>query len=111
MPTETNVNEFSTLTTQRSTTQSEQSATAPLKEETTTQAPTSDSTQDLTTNTIALDSLAMSTAADVSPADATKKTGASQMQSLHPFAKSKSQAKREKEAKKKQQKVILAPTE
>jgi hypothetical protein len=53
----------------------------------------------------------MSTAAESSPADATKKTGASQMQSLHPFAKSKSQAKREKEAKKKQQKVIPARTE
>jgi len=53
----------------------------------------------------------MSTAAETSPVTATKKAGAQQMQSLHPFAKSnKSQAKREKEARKKQQKVSLACT-
>ena len=36
--------------------------------------------------------------------EASKKSGVSQVQSLHPFAKSKSQTKKEKEAKKKQQK-------
>jgi hypothetical protein len=54
----------------------------------------------------------MSTSANVTSAvTATKKAGAQQVQSLHPFAKSnRSQAKREKEAKKKQQKVGLART-
>ncbi|KAE8846126.1 hypothetical protein HRS9139_00693 [Pyrenophora teres f. teres] len=40
----------------------------------------------------------------VSAVEASKKSGVSQVQSLHPFAKSKSQSKKEKEAKKKQQK-------
>ena len=45
-----------------------------------------------------------STTTKVSSIEASKKSGVSQVQSLHPFAKSKSQTKKEKEAKKKQQK-------
>lgn len=84
-----------------------------LPEETTApQVPTSDSAQEPEASTTSdaapastLDSEATSTAAEVSPTDVTKKAGAPQMQSLHPFAKNKSQARKEREAKKKQQKV------
>ncbi|KAI4695372.1 uncharacterized protein J4E84_001998 [Alternaria hordeiaustralica] len=104
IPTETSLDKSPTLITPRNTTQSDPPVAAPPKEDTAPQLPASESTQDPTTTATAQGNEGMSTAAETSPVTATKKAGAQQMQSLHPFAKSnKSQAKREKEARKKQQ--------
>jgi hypothetical protein len=108
------VDHFQTVSTQRSSTHSEEPAFAPPKEATTLGVPEPDSVKESASSTtgdtapaFALDSAAVLTPAEVSPTSGAKKSGASQMQSLHPFAKNKSQAKKEKEAKKKQQKVSL----
>ena len=106
--------DLQTLQTQRSITQFEKPASVPLKEVVTPQASGSEDSQERAMSTAsdtarksALDSAATSTTTEVSPTDVSKKAGAPQIQSLHPFAKNKFQAKKEREAKKKQQKVNL----
>ncbi|KAI0584888.1 RRM-1 multi-domain protein [Pyrenophora tritici-repentis] len=69
--------------------------------------PTQDAAATSTTSTAIDSTMAVETASTttkVSAMEASKKSGVSQVQSLHPFAKSKSQSKKEKEAKKKHQK-------
>ncbi|KAG9185265.1 hypothetical protein G6011_07809 [Alternaria panax] len=109
--TETEPCDPQTLHTQGSFKQFEEPASVWQKETATSQVPNLDTTQEPAASTrthtapaSTLDSVATSTAGEVSPNDVAKKAGALQMQSLHPFAKNKAQAKKEREAKKKQQK-------